>query len=88
LSSKKKYGKVICNPPYGQRLSERKEVEKLYEQMGRIFNKLDTWSFYIITAHENFESFFGKKATKRRKLYHGNIKVQYYQYFGPPPPRL
>ena len=88
LSSKKKYGKVICNPPYGERLSERKEVEKLYEQMGRIFNKLDTWSFYIITAHENFESFFGKKATKRRKLYHGNIKVQYYQYFGPPPPRL
>ena len=88
LSSKKKYGKVICNPPYGERLSARKEVEKLYKQMGGIFKKLDTWSFYIITAHENFESFFGKKATKRRKLYHGNIKVQYYQYFGPRPPRL
>jgi len=87
LSSKKNYGKVICNPPYGERLSEQKEVEKLYKQMGGIFKKLDTWSFYIITAHENFESFFGKKATKKRKLYHGNIKVHYYQYFGPRPPR-
>ncbi len=86
LSSKKKYGKVICNPPYGERLSELKEVEKLYKQMGRIFRKLDTWSFYILTAHESFESLFSKKASKRRKLYHGNIKVHYYQYFGPRPP--
>ncbi len=86
FSSKKKYGKVICNPPYGARLSELKEVEKLYKQMGKFFRKLDTWSFYILTAHENFESLFGKKASKRRKLYHGNIKVHYYQYFGPRPP--
>ncbi len=87
LSSKKKYGKVICNPPYGERLSEQKEVEKLYKQMSKVFKNLDTWSFYILTAHENFESIFGKKATKRRKLYHGNIKVHYYQYFGPRPPK-
>ncbi len=87
LSSKKKYGKVICNPPYGERLSSMKAVENLYQQMGKQFKKLDTWSYYIITAHENFEALFGKKASKRRKLYHGNIKVQYYQYFGPRPPR-
>lgn len=87
LSSKKKYGKIICNPPYGERLNEHKEVEKLYKQMRKIFNQLDTWSFYILTAHENFENIFGKKASKRRKLYHGNIKVHYYQYFGPRPPK-
>ncbi len=87
LSSKKKYGKVICNPPYGERLSSIKAIEKLYQQMGKQFKKLETWSYYIITAHENFEVLFGKKASKRRKLYHGNIKVQYYQYFGPRPPK-
>lgn len=87
LSSRKKYGKIICNPPYGERLGTIKEVERLYKEMGRLFRKLDTWSFYILTASENFESLFGKKASKRRKLYHGNIKVQYYQYFGPRPPR-
>lgn len=87
LSSKKKYGKVICNPPYGERLSDAKEIKKLYRKMGQVFGTLDTWSYYILTADENFESLFGRKASKRRKLYHGNIKVQYYQYFGPRPPR-
>ncbi len=87
LSSKKKYGKIICNPPYGERLKTLKEAEKLYKQMGKQFKKLDTWSYYIISAHENFEALFGKKASKRRKLYHGNIKVHYFQYFGPRPPR-
>ena len=87
LSSKKKYGKIICNPPYGERLSSIKEVEQLYRQMGKLFKSLDTWSYYILTASENFESLFGKKASKKRKLYHGNIKVHYYQYFGPRPPR-
>jgi putative N6-adenine-specific DNA methylase len=87
LSSKKKYGKVICNPPYGERLGSIKEVEQLYRQMGKLFKALDTWSCYILTASDNFESLFGRKASKRRKLYHGNIKVQYYQYFGSRPPR-
>ncbi len=87
LSSKKKYGKIICNPPYGERLNTLKETEKLYKQLGKQFKKLDTWSFYVITAHENFEALFGKRASKRRKLYHGNIRVHYYQYFGPRPPR-
>ena len=87
LSSKKKYGKIICNPPYGERLGSQSEAEKIYKEMRKVFSKLDTWSYYIITAHEKFELLFGKKASKRRKLYHGNIKVQYYQYFGPRPPK-
>lgn len=87
LSSKKKYGKIICNPPYGERLGEQKEVERMYQQMGKVFQALDTWSYYILTSHEGFEELFGKKASKKRKLYNGNIKVDYYQYFGPRPPR-
>ncbi len=87
LSSNKKYGKVICNPPYGERLGSLKEAEKLYKEMGKLFENLDTWSYYILSASENFEALFDKKASKRRKLYHGNIKVHYYQYFGSRPPR-
>jgi putative N6-adenine-specific DNA methylase len=87
LSSKKKYGKIICNPPYGERLSEKAEVEKLYQEMGRVFKNLDTWSFYILTSHEAFEKLFGRSASKKRKLYNGNIKVDYYQYYGPRPKR-
>ncbi|WP_434577838.1 THUMP domain-containing class I SAM-dependent RNA methyltransferase [Thermoanaerobacterium thermosaccharolyticum] len=81
------YGILICNPPYGERMGEIQEVEKLYREMGRVFTSLNTWSYYIITSHENFEKIFGKKATKRRKLYNGMIKTTYYQYFGPRPPR-
>jgi len=87
LSSKKKYGKTISNPPYGERLSEKHEVEKLYQEMGKVFGNLDTWSHYILTSHPEFEKLFGRKATKKRKLYNGNIKVDYYQYFGPKPPK-
>lgn len=85
LSSQKKFGKIICNPPYGERLGDTEEVDKLYRDMGKIFGNLDTWSYYILTASENFEPLFGRKATKRRKLYHGNIKVHLYQYYGPGP---
>lgn len=87
LRSKKKYGKIICNPPYGERLGSLKEVEKLYREMGKVFSNLDTWSYYILTSHSEFEQFFGKSATKKRKLYNGKIKVDYYQYFGPRPPK-
>ena len=55
--------------------------------MGKIFSRLDTWSFYILTSHPRFESLFGRVASKRRKLYHGNIKVNFFQYYGPRPPR-
>lgn len=87
LSTRKKYGYIICNPPYGERLSEKREVEKLYKEMGKVFSNLDTWSYYILTSHEGFQENFGKKATKNRKLYNGRIKCYYYQYFGPKPPR-
>lgn len=88
ISSKKKYGKIICNPPYGERISERDEVAKLYKEMAKTFKTFDTWSYYILTSHPAFEKLFGKPASKRRKLYNGNIEVQYYQYFGPRPPRI
>lgn len=87
LASRFKYGCIICNPPYGERLGERKEVEELYKTMGKVFNKMDTWSNYIITSHPNFENLFGKKADKKRKLYNGRIQCNYYQYYGPRPPK-
>jgi len=87
IRTKKKYGYLICNPPYGERLGEWKQVSRLYGEMGRTFAALDTWSFYVITSDELFEEHFGRKASKKRKLYNGNIKVDYYQFFGPKPPR-
>jgi len=87
ISSRKKYGKIICNPPYAERQGEMPEVEKLYHQMGKVIKNLDTWSFYILTSHTGFERLFGRKASKKRKLYNGNIRVYYYQYYGPAPPR-
>jgi len=87
VRSSKKYGKIICNPPYGERLGELRDVERLYREMGQVCSSLDTWSFYILAAHPQFEKLFGRPATKKRKLYNGNIKVDYYQYFGPRPPR-
>lgn len=87
LRSRFDYGCIICNPPYGERLGERRQVEKLYEEMGKVFSKLDTWSHYIITSHPQFEKYFGKKADKKRKLYNGRIQCNYYQYYGPRPPK-
>ncbi len=87
LNSRKKYGKIICNPPYGERMEEVKTAENLYNKMGKTLKKLDTWSFYILTAHPGFERIFGEKASKKRKLFNGNIRVDYYQFFGPSPPR-
>ncbi|WP_077368937.1 THUMP domain-containing class I SAM-dependent RNA methyltransferase [Anaerosalibacter sp. Marseille-P3206] len=81
------YGVIISNPPYGERIGEVKEVEKLYVDMGKKFRQLDTWSIYIITSNESFEYLYGKKADKKRKLFNGRIKVDYYQYYGPRPPR-
>lgn len=85
LKTDDKFGIIICNPPYGERMGELKEAESLYKEMGRVFKNLETWSYYIITSHEEFEKLFGKKATKKRKLYNGMIKTYYYQYFGPRP---
>ncbi|MCM3536997.1 THUMP domain-containing class I SAM-dependent RNA methyltransferase [Priestia endophytica] len=87
LTSNKEYGVIVANPPYGERMQERKQVERLYEEIGISFNKLDTWSAYIITSHKGFEQFYGKQATKKRKLFNGFIETNYYQYWGPRPPR-
>ncbi|MDF2547523.1 MAG: methylase [Anaerosolibacter sp.] len=87
IASDGKYGYIICNPPYGERLGEKKEVERLYKRMGQVFSKFDTWSMYVITSEEQFEALYGKKASKKRKLYNGRIKVDYYQFFGPKPPK-
>lgn len=87
MSSQRKYGKIICNPPYGERIGEIKELDSLYQEMGQVFKLLDTWSYYILTSHPKFEQLFGKQASKKRKLYNGNIKVDYFQYYGPRPPR-
>ena len=87
FSTKKKYGYLICNPPYGERLEEKSTVERLYREMGQVFSKLETWSFYILTAYLDFERLFGRRANKNRKLYNGMIKCYYYQFFGSRPPR-
>lgn len=87
VRSSYKYGCILCNPPYGERLSDRAGVETLYREMGNVFKQLDTWSYYIITAHEGFEAAFGRRADRKRKLYNGRLECQYYQYYGPRPPQ-
>ncbi len=87
LSSSKKFGFIITNPPYGERLMDKKEVNGLYETIGRTFRSLDSWSYYIITAHEDAERYIGKKADKNRKLYNGMMKTYFLQYMGPKPPK-
>lgn len=87
IRSKYKYGFIICNPPYGERLGQMKEIEKLYREMGTVFSSLDTWSYYVISSHPEFEKLFGRKANKKRKLYNGRILCNYYQFYGPPPPK-
>ncbi|WP_043933641.1 THUMP domain-containing class I SAM-dependent RNA methyltransferase [Bacillus sp. EB01] len=87
LTSDKQYGVIVGNPPYGERLGDRPAVEQMYREMGQAFDKLDTWSKYILTSHEDFEKFYGKPATKKRKLFNGFIRTDFYQYWGPRPPR-
>lgn len=87
FSSSRKYGCIVCNPPYGERMQNDRDVQLLYREMGKVFARLDTWSFFIMTSNEQFEKSFGKKADKNRKLYNGKIKTYYYQYFGPRPER-
>lgn len=87
LQTKRKYGYLICNPPYGERLEEQKVVESLYQEMGRAFAPLDTWSFNVLVTSPRFEALFGRKSDKNRKLYNGRIECHFYQFFGPRPPR-
>ena len=87
LSHPKKYGFVITNPPYGERLEEKKELPGLYREIGQAFRRLDSWSEYIITSYDQAEKYIGRKADKNRKIYNGMIKTYFYQYLGPKPPR-
>ena len=88
LSSSKKYGFIITNPPYGERLEDKKAMEPLYKEMGQTFMALDTWSYYIISGFEDAQRFFGRKADKNRKIYNGMMKTYLYQYMGPKPPKM
>ncbi len=87
LRNKRKYGCIICNPPYGERLEDINDVEHLYREMGQVFKPLGTWSFYVLSSHQNFEKLFGRRADRKRKLYNGRIECHYYQFYGPRPPR-
>ncbi|HDR7674806.1 class I SAM-dependent RNA methyltransferase [Bacillus wiedmannii] len=87
FTTKEDYGYVVTNPPYGERLSEKALVEQLYKEMGQVFRPLDTWSAYVLTSYEAFEKCYGKDASKKRKLFNGFIRTDYYQYFGKRPPR-
>ena len=87
LSSSKQYGFIITNPPYGERMEEKKDMPKLYETIGKTFNKLGTWSYYIITGYEDAEKYIGRKADKNRKIYNGMLKSYLYEFMGPKPPK-
>ncbi len=87
LSHNKKYGFIITNPPYGERLEEKENLRKLYKEIGERYKALDSWSAYIITSYENTEEDMGIKADKNRKIYNGMIKTYYYQFMGPKPPK-
>ena len=82
LRSDKINGVIISNPPYGERLSDDAGVTKLYAEMGQVFAPLKTWSKFILTSDEAFETKYGSQADKKRKLYNGTLKVDLYQYFG------
>ena len=88
LSSSKKYGFIITNPPYGERLSEKEELPLLYRTIGERYRELSDWSAYIITSYEDTEKYMGIKAAKNRKIYNGMIKTYYYQFMGKKPPGL
>ena len=87
FTTTKEYGVIVGNPPYGERLSDRPSVEKMYKEMGEALRPFETWSVYMLTSDENFEQFYGKPATKKRKLFNGFIRTDYYQYWGKRPPR-
>jgi len=85
LSHPKKYGFLITNPPYGERLQGKEELPALYRVLGERYRALDSWSLYMITAYENAERDIGRKADKNRKIYNGMMKAYYYQFLGPKP---
>lgn len=87
LKHSKKYGFIITNPPYGERLEEKKDLPALYTTIGEVYRNLDAWSLYMITSYEEEERYIGRKADKNRKLYNGMIRTYFYQFMGPKPPK-
>ena len=87
LSHNKKYGFLITNPPYGERLEEKRDLPQLYGTIGERFKELDSWSAFIISSYENVEKDMGIQATKNRKIYNGMLKTYFYQFMGPKPPK-
>lgn len=87
LSHPKKYGFIITNPPYGERLEDKADLPELYRALGERYQSLDSWSMYLITSYEDAQKYLGRKADKNRKIYNGMLKTYFYQYQGPRPPR-
>jgi len=87
LSHPKKYGFIITNPPYGERLEDKSTLPSIYQAFGKSFKELDSWSAYMITSYDEAEKYFGRKADKNRKIYNGMLKTYFYQFLGPKPPR-
>lgn len=86
LNHPKKYGFIITNPPYGERLEDKTSMPPIYKEIGNAMRRLDTWSVYLITSYKETEKYIGRKADKNRKIYNGMMKTYYYQFLGPKPP--
>lgn len=86
LNHPKKYGFIITNPPYGERLEDKSTLPPIYKEIGAAMKRLDSWSVYLITSYEETEKYIGRKADKNRKIYNGMMKTYYYQFLGPKPP--
>lgn len=87
LRHPKKYGFIITNPPYGERLEDKADLPALYTTIGEVYRGLDAWSMYLITSYEDAERYIGRKADKNRKLYNGMLRTYFYQFMGPKPPK-
>ena len=87
LHHPKKYGFIITNPPYGERLEDKKDLPQLYAQIGEAYKGLDCWSLYMITSYEDAQRYIGRKADRNRKIYNGMINTYFYQFMGPKPPK-
>lgn len=87
LSHHKKYGFIITNPPYGERLEDKETLPAIYSAFGKQYAKLDSWSAYMITSYDDAEKYFGRKADKNRKIYNGMLKTYFYSFMGPKPPK-
>ena len=87
MSHPKKYGFIISNPPYGERIEGKENLPALYREIGERFEALDSWSMYLITSYEDAQKYIGRKADKNRKIYNGMLKTYFYQFMGPRPPR-